>query len=136
MSEGPDPIGIPRDTLRFLDEQIHSVEQLEVLLLLHREPDRWWTAPELATKLRTSESSIQQRLEDLTGRSLAQAKLDGSPTVFRLGVLEPGWSEVIQSLAELYRDRRVAIIDRIFLKPKASLLGFANAFRIKKEQPS
>ncbi len=124
---------IPPDTLQFIDEHLHSVEQLEVLLLLQHESGRWWSALEVVNTLRTSATSIQQRLEDLTDRGLAETKVDAGFTLYRLGVLGDARARTIRTLAGLYRDRRVAVIDRIFCKPKSNLIGFANAFRIKKE---
>ncbi len=130
-----DSSGIPPDILQFLDEVIHSVEQLEVLLLLQKDGERWWAAEEVAAALRASHTSIQQRLDDLTERGLAESHPDGR-THFRARFDDANVDRTLRSLAEVYRDRRVAVIDRIFCKPKASLLGFANAFRIKKEPPS
>jgi hypothetical protein len=44
------------DTRRFLAEEGGSVLQLELLLLLAREPDRVWTAAGLALELRAADA--------------------------------------------------------------------------------
>jgi predicted transcriptional regulator len=54
------------------------VEQLEVLLFLRHHADRAWTASDIASELRATESAIELRLDDLTTRGLAQKASDGT----------------------------------------------------------
>jgi hypothetical protein len=55
---------LPAELVRFIHEHIHSVEQLEVLLLLRENPERWWSPEEVSQALRTIPSSASQRLLD------------------------------------------------------------------------
>ena len=46
--------GLSADVERFVAEHIHSVEQLEVLLLVQRTHPREWTAAQIVAELRTA----------------------------------------------------------------------------------
>src|SRR5688572_26691650 len=59
---------LSEETERLIQQHIHSVEQLEVLLLLRDRRDRAWTAAEVSRELRTISSSAAQRLSDLVRR--------------------------------------------------------------------
>ena len=71
---------IPPDVQRFLREHIQSVEALEVLLLLHADPERVWTAAEVGSESCTNEWSAQMHLEELSRRGIVHA-IDGAPII-------------------------------------------------------
>src|SRR5688572_27525821 len=54
----PVTAGIPEDVRRFLLQCIDSVEQLEVLLLLHRDPGKVWSTEAVAQALYSNPDSI------------------------------------------------------------------------------
>src|SRR5690606_42096918 len=54
--------GIPDDVVEFLAQSIDSVEQLEVLLLLHQNPATEWTAESVARHLYREPTSVGRRL--------------------------------------------------------------------------
>jgi hypothetical protein len=66
----PVPSRIPDDVRRFLLQCIDSVEQLEVLLLLHRAPGEGWTAEAIAQSLYSNPESIGRRLAGLYASGL------------------------------------------------------------------
>jgi hypothetical protein len=116
---------------RFILEHVHSVEQLEVLLLLHRDPARWWTAGQVSMELYTSLASADDRLRDLAARTLLVVEPTRPPR-YRY---EPGTEEardVVGLLAETYRERRVTVITLVFSKPQDAIRDLADAFRIGK----
>ena len=107
------------------------MEQLEVLLLLHRDPARWWTAAQVSTELYTSHPSADNRLQDLEARKLLIVELTDPPR-YRF---EPGDTEargIVGLLAETYRERRVTVITLVFSKPQDTIRDLADAFRIGK----
>lgn len=121
--------GIPDRVVRLVGEHIHSVEQLEVLLLLRREPEREWTASDVAVELATLPQSAADRLADLAHRGfLVKAgesyHYDGS---------DRGRDAAVAELEDVYARRRVSLIGLIFAKPSESIRTFADAFRIRKE---
>jgi predicted ArsR family transcriptional regulator len=111
-------------------EHIHSVEQLEVLLLMRRTRERDWSADEVARELATSPGSAAFRLEDLAAHGFAVTPVDGR---YRYGVEEPGRDRALGELADAFGRRRRRVISLIFSKPSDNIRTFADAFRLRKE---
>ena len=122
------------DSLRaFVSEHIHSLVELEALLLLFNHRDRAWSASDIARELRIARSSPQRELDGLCARGIVQCT-GGNDPVYRF---TPGNSQIeatIAQLATVYPERRVSIIGLIFSKPADKLKTFADAFRIRKDQ--
>jgi hypothetical protein len=113
----------------FLENCIDSVEQLEVLLLLHAEPEREWSLAEIIAELRSTENSIKQRLANLYSRKVLAPPEPGS-TTHRFRVVAPETTPIIDELAEHYRIRPNRVIDAIYARPTKALRDLADAFRI------
>ncbi len=124
--------GIPQRVEDLLAKHIHSVEQLEALLLLQRDPSREWTAAEVSGELVTQESSVASRLEDLAGRGLV-ACVGGSPPRYRFEPRDPREAAAVAELRDVYGKRRVTVIGLIFSKPSDVVQTFADAFRLRKD---
>ena len=119
--------GITEGARRLVAEHIHSVEQLEVLLLLRAAPDKSWSAAEVARALVSQPDTATTRLEDLVGRKLVQRSGDE----YRYA---PGDRQrEVSELAEAYATRRVAVVGLIFSKPSDSVTSFSDAFRFRKD---
>ena len=121
--------GIPPEVRAFLTRQVHDLEQLEVLLLLSRQPDRRWTVRDLSQELRTSELSAGRAVEHLCKSGLCVA-VNGAYSFASAGTE----ARIIASLADVYRERRVAIIQLIFSRPPDPLRDFADAFDFRKDK--
>jgi hypothetical protein len=126
---------LPEDVERFIAEHIHSVEQLEVLLLLQGSCPQPWDAERVARELRTSRQSAASRLDDLRARRLLSSN-DGSNAFF-YAPASPELDRDVVSLRAAYAERRIAVINAIFAKPSErfdAMRQFADAFRIRKGQ--
>jgi predicted ArsR family transcriptional regulator len=124
--------GIPADVERFIAETISSVEQLEVLLLLHGTSPQEWTAETVARELRIAAASAARRLANLRARGLLSSSNEPEPT-YRFSPREPDDATVVGALAETYATRRVSVITLIFSKPNDAVRLFADAFKIRQE---
>lgn len=124
--------GIPDDIRRLIAEHIHSVEQLEVLLLLKRHPAREWTAAQVSSELVTSPDSVEMRLVDLAGRGFVSANAERRQ-LYRYSPSSPGLDRQLAGLADCYQRRRVSVIGLIFAKPSESITSFADAFRVRRD---
>ena len=62
--------GIPPEVQRFIAENIDAAEQLDILLLLYRHPERSYTALEVSQAVFTVASAATLRLEGLVARGL------------------------------------------------------------------
>jgi predicted ArsR family transcriptional regulator len=124
--------GIPREVEQLISEHINSIEQLEILLLLHRQPSRRWTAADVARELRIHAASAATRLADLAARGFLHAEAAPAPAY----LYQPTASALdgaVGGLAAAYAERRVTVIGLIFSKPLDNIRVFAGAFRLKKD---
>jgi hypothetical protein len=124
LSAVPDS-GLPPEVERIIARHVHSVEQMEILLLLRkrREP---WTADATARELRIDASSAQRRLEELTEAGFLTGA-DGAFLYAVTGELDRD----VEQLQRCYTERRVAVITAIFSRPNDRLRSFSDAFRFK-----
>lgn len=120
--------GIPGDVKRFVDRCVTSVEQLELLLLLRREPERRWNAEEAALKLHTATHSVGVRFAELVSGKLAAR--DGDAVHY---AASREIDAVVEQLERFYGTHRTRIIGMIFDKPAGPVRDFADAFRLRKD---
>lgn len=100
---------IPAPVRLAIADYIVSAEQLELLLLLRRYRERWWTVDEVDEKIQSRRDAVGQRLEDLANRGLILRGDAG----FRYGPpLELAYA--LAELASLYAERQEAIINLVF----------------------
>jgi hypothetical protein len=123
--------GLPEDVHRFLYHNIDSVEQLEVLLLLRQGPERGWTAEEVARTLYSHPSSILHRLSSLAGRGLLR---ELEPACYQYAPRSAELHQTVNRVADIYRERRVAVITLIASKPIENVRAFSDAFRFRRKK--
>ncbi|WP_434386081.1 hypothetical protein [Melittangium boletus] len=122
---------LPEGVRRFIAEHIESVEQLEILLLLFRHPERTWNADETSRELRISELSAGERLVDLA-RDTRVVRSENGGRDYRYAPEDAERDEAVRGLVSAYAERRVTVINLIFSKPTDKISTFANAFRFWK----
>lgn len=121
--------GIPEGVRRFLLQCIDSVEQLEVLLHLHRTPEESWSSESIAQALYSNPASIAHRLAGLHSNGLLTQT---SASTYRYHPKTAELEATVSQLAETYRQRRVAVITIIASKPMEKVRAFSEAFRLRK----
>jgi len=124
---------IPDDVKRFIVEKINSVEQLEVLLLLRAAPERLWTASTVSEAIYSSDAAAALRLTDLHAAGLLH-RIDGTPPSYRFGPLPAEVDARVGRLAEVYAQRRVAVITMIYSRPLDQVQAFADAFKFREDR--
>jgi hypothetical protein len=117
--------------MRFIDEHISSIEQLEVLLLMRTRRDKAWKAEEISRELGSSPLSIAGRLADLCARRFLRAESE-DPT-YRYDPDPVEVDLVIAEVEKVYHTRRLSVINRIYAKPIDNIQLFSDAFRIKRK---
>lgn len=121
---------IPEEVRNFLLQCIDSVEQLEVLLLLHRTPEQAWSPETVAQALYSNADSIRRRLAGLHGNGLLASTASSS---YRYQPKNSALDATVRLLADTYRERRVAVITVIASKPMENVRAFSDAFRLRKK---
>ncbi len=119
---------LPDDVRVFLHQNIDSVEQLEVLLLLWRTPDRGWTSEEVAIAVYSHPSSVVRRLAMLLGQGLLRER---QPGCYQYAPRTVELHQTVTQVDRMYRERRVAVITLIASKPIENVRAFSDAFRIR-----
>jgi hypothetical protein len=115
----------------FIAQEIQSVEQLEILLLLAEAPERRWKAREIFDKIRSNEQSVLTRLQRLAARGLLREEPEG---FFQFQPSQAGHKELVDELARLYRERRVKITELIYARRADPVQNFADAFKLRKKE--
>lgn len=122
---------ITTDIERFIHDNINSVEQLEVLLLLFSPPQKEWSAVEVSQKLYRQPDSVAMRLEDLRDRGVLSVRQEAQ----LLYQYAPNARQdaIMRGLERAYEVRKDAIIRLIFTRPPDTLRVFSDAFRIRRD---
>lgn len=113
----------------FVNKNITSVEQIEVLLILLANPQRTWSVGEISAIMRSSPNSIASRLEVLKAAKLAKGTAESGFQYAASGRSH----EMVELLQEEYGARRFSVIELVFSKPDP-MQSFAQAFRLREEE--
>lgn len=124
---------IPAPILQFIRQHVRSVVQLELLLLLHKEPERSWKVEQAAEQLYIPGTFAESLLEDLRTAGLV-ALIEGDVRSYRFELKTPQLRPIVDELASLYRERPVATIHAIYSAQTQNLQNFADAFRFRKKE--
>jgi hypothetical protein len=124
----------PPGLKQFIEHHIESVPQLEALLLLRQEPQRQWAAGDIAKALYIPEDAADSLLADFGRRGFA-ILVPSAAGCYTYRTRDAESDRLIDELASVYRERRVAVISLIYSKPLNRVQTFADAFRFGKENP-
>ena len=124
------PRGIPRDVESFIHEQLTSVAQLEILLLLHADPEKQLTPSEVAEQLRIDPVWAASELDRLRGAGVLDTADHGA---YCYAPRTPELAGAIDGLAKAFSTHRVSVITMIFATPSDSVGSFADAFKLKRD---
>jgi hypothetical protein len=114
---------------------------LEVLLLLHADPRRPFTAADLGRELRINADWAGDQMRVLCDRGLLACTMP-SPATYRYAPQSPELDAAVRGLAAAYADYRVTVTSLIFAKPEKpdrpdkaaeQIRSFADAFRIRRD---
>ncbi len=122
--------GVPEPVQRFIAANIESAEQLEVLLLLHRHPDRGWRAHDVSREIFTVPAAATLRLESLVELGFLRSDGAADPE-YRYQPRSPELDAEVQALADAYRADRVGVLNLVFRRPPDPVRSFSDAFRIR-----
>jgi hypothetical protein len=122
-----------------LREHVETYEQLEVLLLLHRDRNRTWNADAAGTALSLSPEAAADALDHLYGRGLLAMAPSGSARLFRYALTRGHTDEAVARLAREYGENRLEIIKlmsayAIERVRTAAIRAFAVAFVLRRKE--
>ncbi|HET7811757.1 MAG TPA: hypothetical protein VFL16_14400 [Steroidobacteraceae bacterium] len=123
---------IPAPVLRFIEENIDTVPQLETLLEMSEAAERGWLIADIAAHNYISEQRAEETLQALRRRGLVS--VDESVPSFRFSPADDQTRALVAEVARCYRQNLSRIATLIHAKPSASIKEFARAFEMKKEK--
>lgn len=126
-----DAIGIlPREVMRFIQERIDSVPELETLLMMS-EDLRAWSAAEIARRVYVSPQKAEAILEALVRQKLVAP--GATAGVFEFMPTDEQERDLIATVMLSYRKNLSLIATLIHEKASGSIREFARAFDLKKD---
>lgn len=121
------------DFFAFIQSAIPSVAAAEVLLLVARRPERWWTVPEIRSELppdvNINDGGIATCIEALRDRGLAEFDSERGA---RYHATTETLESHVKTLARAYNERPVTLIRMIYALRDTKIQSFANAFKFRK----
>ena len=117
---------------RFIRERLPSVEQIEIVLLLRREPEKAWTAPDVSSSLGTPPESTAMRLFLLASNGIVVFDGSGGVPRYRYAASDPAVNAMVDEMALAYDDNRAALLAIAGGQAQDPLRSFADAFKLKK----
>ena len=128
----PSRLAVPSEGLKdFLRQRLTTVDQIDIVLLLMRDPARAWTAPEVAAAVGTPPESAAMRLFLLASSGLIVFEASGIPR-YRYAGSDAATHALLTELADVYTTDRGAIATLIDAPPPDPVRSFADAFKLKK----
>ena len=124
----PPPVSEPLQ--RLVLERLPSLEQIEIVLLLRRDRERAWSAPEVAQALGTPPESTAMRLFLLASNGAVTFDGGGIPR-YRYAS-DPSLEPLLEELSSVYATQRDALVALVGGQPADPLRSFADAFKLKK----
>jgi len=115
------------DLVEMVEYSFGSIWALELLLLLHRNPERSWPTGDLVREFRSSEVVVAESIERLVASGLAVVD-DG---MVRYSPVSPQQDVLVRQLDEEYRTKPAAIRRMIVQGPAEKLKSFSDAFKLK-----
>lgn len=116
----------------FLQRCVSNVDAAELLLLLHKEPDRWWEAQDLSTELapgaNLSEADVQRYVDVFQQCSVVVRDAERR-IQYRCA---PAHDEQLARLARLYVERPVTLFRVIYALRDTKINTFAEAFKLRR----
>jgi hypothetical protein len=115
----------------FLRDNVESLDQLDLLSLMVKLPDRWWDAASAGEALRISTVAARAALEALASRNLLEISLT-TDIRYRFQPGTPVLREHCDAFAEAYRMNPLAIVRFFTDTHRRAVRDFADAFRLRR----
>jgi hypothetical protein len=121
---------LPVAVRTLIRRHVHSVGELELLMLLHAERDRWWSMDEICDALGCPRSWAEAQLAAMDDAGLietAEAHSRFAPSSSEL-------EHATAALEEAYRLQSREVVRFVFATPGRDLKAFSDAFLVRREE--
>jgi predicted transcriptional regulator len=125
---------VPKSVQQFIVKFIHSISELEVLLLLRDRASQHLTAEDIGKALLMHRPAIEPRLESLRASNLITVQESAGIRYYQYAPQTSDLKQATEEVAQWYSTHPVAITTLIFSKPIDKMRVFADSFRLRKEE--
>ena len=126
------PDSLPSDVVQFVNDNVDSIEQLELFVMLIESSNRWWDAVSAGRALGINPGTTQRDLERLATCNLLAVNL-GNDVSYRFEPGSPSLHATIEAFAAAYRKNPSALFRLAAEKQTRAIRDFADAFRIRRK---
>jgi len=120
------------DSIRKLIQRyILSVEQLDILLVLKRSPDKFLSAQDVFNTIQSSVASVTERLQKLQSDGFLD-KDGNEPPRYRYNPKTQELASAVAELQNVYKESPVKVIEAIYSGANQQARDFAESFRFRK----
>jgi len=125
--------GFSEQLEKFIAQEIGSLEQLEVLLCLAANPEKWWTVQDVYNVVKSSVPSVTDRLSEMVASGFLRR--EGETGVrYQFAPEDENLRALISELGAAYKEKSVKVVQAIYSKPPDAVQEFAKAFRVRKDK--
>lgn len=103
--------------LQFVDEFVGSIAQLETLLLLSTNPNKWFCADDVARAVFINTEHAKQALFPLFRAGLLQRNIEQKEEYYQFHPRDLQLIRDVNELAAAYKEDRGALVSRVFARP-------------------
>jgi|SRR5687768_1065473 len=121
--------GLSADVEQFIAEYIRTIEHLEVVLAVASAPQGHASVSEVFSKVRSSEASVRERLDELADEAVLTREGDR----YRVSSKNPALSNTITDLGRAYKERSIRVIQTIYSDRRRAMRELSDAFRIRRK---
>lgn len=114
-----------------LQQRLSTLEQVEIVLLLRRDPSRSWTAPQVAAELGSAPESAAMRLFLLASSGLIAFEAAGLPR-YRYDPADATLDALLGELAEVCERDPQSITSLVGTRAPDPIRSFADAFKLRR----
>lgn len=121
------PDDLPKHVRQLIVRHIDSIQQVEALELLSRDPEREWTSAQISRTLRIPADACAMWLDQFVAAGLVDPGEDGVKHATK-----GRHARAADDLIDLYGRRRTTVIEAIYNKPSTAIQSFSDAFRVRR----
>lgn len=125
------PPPVPPAVLAFVSENLRSVEELQLMLVIVQSNDRWWDARLASAELGMDEVTARRALDHLASLNLLDIRITGDVRY----QFKPGSDQIAQLARDClaaYRSNPIALFTAV-QRSRQGIRDFADAFRLRRK---
>ena len=128
MSDVP---AISAQTRHAIATHVRTVDELEVLLLLGRDDQRYWSAAAAASSTGLPHPAVGRVLEVLASRGLLDVRLSGE-VLYRFDPATIETKKAADAILDAGSRQHAAVLRIILALPNRAITDFADAFKVNR----